>query len=262
MSSASTLALARQFHTAIRRQVEHEWALDEIEASGAVRTLRGAAWASSVSGRSAPRIAGIAARVRHAGVGNPQTADPAAARRALMKCCRPNGCPNCSPGAMSWCCPHRSTHETLAPDRQAARSDAIKPGALLINIGRGKLMDDEAVMAALEDGRLGGAALDVFTREPLDPVEPLLGPAERDRHAAHVRRDGGLLDSSGSPVCRQPPPVRSRRAAAERGRQASRATESGHGTISAPIRGVSEPSCRRRRADTESSACASRRDSS
>ena len=74
--------------------------------------------------------------------------------------------------------------------------DAIKRGALLINIGRGKLMDDEAVVEALTDGRLGGAALDVFTREPLDPASPLLGSAERHRHAAHLRRDGGLLDAA------------------------------------------------------------------
>ena len=43
---------------------------------------------------------------------------------------------------------------------------------MLINIGRGKLVDDDAVVEALRDGRLGGAALDVFTREPLDPDSP------------------------------------------------------------------------------------------
>jgi phosphoglycerate dehydrogenase-like enzyme len=50
--------------------------------------------------------------------------------------------------------------------------DAMKRGALLINVARGKLLDDEAVVAALRDGRLGGAALDVFAREPLDASSP------------------------------------------------------------------------------------------
>lgn len=48
----------------------------------------------------------------------------------------------------------------------------VKRGALLVNIGRGGLLDDEAAIEALRDGRLGGAALDVFTSEPLDPGSP------------------------------------------------------------------------------------------
>src|SRR6185436_831300 len=48
----------------------------------------------------------------------------------------------------------------------------VKRGSLLVNVARGKLVDDEAVVAALRDGRLGGAALDVFGREPLDPSSP------------------------------------------------------------------------------------------
>ena len=48
----------------------------------------------------------------------------------------------------------------------------VKRGASLINIGRGQLVDDEAVVEALRDGRLGGAALDVFTREPLPADSP------------------------------------------------------------------------------------------
>src|SRR5262249_18313306 len=45
----------------------------------------------------------------------------------------------------------------------------IKPGAFLVNIGRGKLVDDAAVVDALEDGRLGGPAREVCEREPLAP---------------------------------------------------------------------------------------------
>jgi phosphoglycerate dehydrogenase-like enzyme len=64
-----------------------------------------------------------------------------------------------------------STPETRRLMNSAA-FDAMKRGALLVNIGRGRLVDDEALVAALKDGRVGGAALDVFTREPLDPQSP------------------------------------------------------------------------------------------
>jgi phosphoglycerate dehydrogenase-like enzyme len=48
----------------------------------------------------------------------------------------------------------------------------LKPGAVLINLGRGAVVDEAALARALETRRIRGAALDVFSREPLDSSHP------------------------------------------------------------------------------------------
>jgi phosphoglycerate dehydrogenase-like enzyme len=50
----------------------------------------------------------------------------------------------------------------------------MKPSATIINVARGEIIDEEALVEALCSGRLNGAGLDVFAREPLDPANPLL----------------------------------------------------------------------------------------
>lgn len=63
-----------------------------------------------------------------------------------------------------------SLHATLTPDTYHLISERelalMKPTARLINTARGELIDEEALYRALEEGRLAGAALDVFSREP------------------------------------------------------------------------------------------------
>jgi D-3-phosphoglycerate dehydrogenase len=68
------------------------------------------------------------------------------------------------------CCPLTEQTRGLV---DAATVDAMKPGAILVNVSRGPVIDTGAVLRALGEGRLGGAALDVHDRQPLAGNEPV-----------------------------------------------------------------------------------------
>ena len=55
----------------------------------------------------------------------------------------------------------------------AERLAMLNRGAVIINVARGKIIDEPAMVAAIRSGHLGGAVLDVFEHEPLDPGSPL-----------------------------------------------------------------------------------------
>ena len=68
------------------------------------------------------------------------------------------------------CCPLNEQTRGLV---DAATVGLMKPGAILINVSRGPVIDTAAVLAALRQGHLGGAALDVHDRQPLTGQEAL-----------------------------------------------------------------------------------------
>jgi D-3-phosphoglycerate dehydrogenase len=87
----------------------------------------------------------------------------------------------------------------------------MKPGACVINASRGGIVDEAALLEAIEAGRIGGAALDVFSAEPLPGDSPLLGnpkiiplphlgasTAEAQTHAGTEVADGVLVALSGA----------------------------------------------------------------
>ncbi|MGO8240098.1 NAD(P)-dependent oxidoreductase [Rhizobium ruizarguesonis] len=70
------------------------------------------------------------------------------------------------------CCP--LTPETTGL-LNAGRIGRMKPAAVLVNVSRGPVIDDAALIEALRDGRIGGAALDVFATQPLPLDHPYFG---------------------------------------------------------------------------------------
>lgn len=93
-------------------------------------------------------------------------------------------------------------HMRLAPETRGFIAQRelglMKPGAILVDTGRGALVDRDALLSALAAGRIAGAGLDVFHDEPLKPDDPLLGcpntvlSPHNAGQTPEVRRDGLL----------------------------------------------------------------------
>ena len=166
---ALILALTRQLHKARDNQRERRWrgmigdrALREQELAGKTLVVVGL-------GRIGARLARLARAfdMRVIGVRRTATAAPdadavvAPADLALALA---------ETDVVALTCPLTSETEGLIG---AAALHVLKPGALLINVARGKVVDEPALLAALRDGRVGAAALDCFHDEPLPRESPL-----------------------------------------------------------------------------------------
>jgi phosphoglycerate dehydrogenase-like enzyme len=163
LAVALLLALAKHLPTRVRAQMAHEWT-QELNAG--------------VSGKSVVIV----------GVGSIGSAVARAARALDMHVI----------GVRTSARPARWAHEVIAftdldfvlpgtdyvvlcaPETSATRGlfDArrlrlLPRGAILVNVARGGLVDEPALIEALQDGHLAGAGLDVFAHEPLDRHSPL-----------------------------------------------------------------------------------------
>ncbi len=68
----------------------------------------------------------------------------------------------------------------------------MQPSAALVNVARGRCVDERALVSALQSGRIGAAALDTTVEEPLSEILPALGHAERPDYPSYRRRNPPL----------------------------------------------------------------------
>lgn len=177
------LAFANQMPRLWRAQTAGEWASREFKNDG-FRELRGATLAvagyGSIGREAARQAHALGMRVLASKRDPSRTADPGWSTPGTGD---PNGdLPERFYGPNDW---HAMLAEAdyvlvaapLTPgtrhlmDRAALR--AMRTGAVLINVARGDLVDEAALVEALQAGQLGGAALDVYSQEPLPPDSPL-----------------------------------------------------------------------------------------
>lgn len=160
---AAVLAWRRRLHVAVRRQASKTWAQEELSTLDAppLSETRVLIVGMGSIGRETARLFERLG-VRVDGLGR-RARDGQAGVESL-----PHVLPHAD--AVIITAPHTTETDRLFDDRMLAR---MKAGSLLVNVGRGRIVDESALIEALKQGRPGGAALDVFAREPLAPDSPL-----------------------------------------------------------------------------------------
>ncbi|MBI4476293.1 MAG: D-2-hydroxyacid dehydrogenase [Acidobacteria bacterium] len=168
---ALALALARKIHTSVRRQVDHVWAQQEISADPPSRSLRGRVMGIVGLGDIGSRLARLAAgfEMRVLGVRRrPNQPKPAGVDEVYG----PDRLDDLLTASDIVAITAAHTDETrgLIGARELG---LMKRDAVLINVARGKIVNEQDLVNALESGTIGGAGLDVFVSEPLPASSPL-----------------------------------------------------------------------------------------
>jgi phosphoglycerate dehydrogenase-like enzyme len=160
---AMALAWRRGIHTAVRRQTQGIWAQDELTSLAPppleeTRVL--IVGMGSIGQQTAALFRALGMQVD----GVRRSARDGQAGAAQL----PDLLPDADIVAITL--PHTPETNRLFDGAMLAR---MKPGSLLVNIGRGRIIDEAALIEGLRKGRPGAAALDVFAREPLSSGSPL-----------------------------------------------------------------------------------------
>jgi phosphoglycerate dehydrogenase-like enzyme len=170
---AVTLVLLRELPLAWRAQRERAWAQDEFEAGASFKTLRGArvliVGLGAIGGEAGRLAAAFGSHV----VGIRRRTDgprPAGIAAVVTPDCLDAELPLADLVILA--APQVPATNYLIGERELA---LMKDDAVLVNVSRGTLVDETALVRALETGRLRGAALDVFEEEPLPAGSPLWG---------------------------------------------------------------------------------------
>ena len=168
---AMIFALAKQIPAAVRFQQKHEWGQGAISTMKPPREIAGATVGlvglGSIGRNVAKHAAALGMRViavrEHPEKDKPENVDEVWPSSQLLRLLSQSDYVVLSTPVTS------ETTGMIGREQFAA----MKPHARLINVGRGPLIDEAALIEALRERKIAGAALDVFDKEPLPPESPL-----------------------------------------------------------------------------------------
>lgn len=167
---ALALALRRDLHVAARRQMSHDWAQQEIYGRSAPPLSRATMLVVGL-GTIGARVAaaGVALGIRVVGVRRRTHEPPPAGVSAVMSINRLRDALSTA-DIVVLTVPHTPDTRRLIGSAELA---AMKPSAILVNVARGEIVDEPALVRALQSGVIAGAGLDAFEQEPLPADHPL-----------------------------------------------------------------------------------------